>query len=968
MPDVDCPVAGCDYKTGDFDNVVVAALLTTHAAGAHSAVQRVQPVRRPPKVDRPILVDNLTEESWNAFKQSWDIFVQVNDVYLADQTVQLFSCCDSQLKAKVTAIENNILSKDFDTMLDLVKNLAVIPVAVSVKRNDLLRMHQDDGELIRAYHSRIMGKAITCNFKIKCTHEHSTAGTNVLIDYTNEMIRHVILNGLYDDEIRRDIFGQRDLETMSVSDLISLIEGKETAREATTCPSANAFSQYRKGFNNKPTPARSSKQSTDFDQKGKCSTCGNIFKLFKKMANGKVNKKPFINCQDCWKINNPRNTGGGDHKDNVDASAVSFSINVVQDTSSIPSVLTNRKNDHCEVATSTIQQKPFFDHHIFENGNWMRKMAQPHPTLKLTLSVDPIDYNGFGLGLAPKVESYEFTAIIDSGAQCCLWGWQGCKAAGFCSDDLIPVKQKLNAVSKSHITIFGAVILRLSGNSVSGTKCSSAVMAYVSPDVSGFYLSREAMVQLQIVSTNFPSVGGVPMARVSILESVCQSNGECSCPRRELPPGPPEKFPLPCIPENAEKMKEWLLDRYKNSTFNTCPHQILPNMEGPPIEIHIDPQSQPVAVHTPSPIPLHWQDKVERDLKRDVSLGVIEPVPHGEPSTWCHRMVLTRKHTGEPRRTVDLSPLNKHCLREVHAMRSPFELAKGVPEKTWRTVVDAWNGFHSVPLRNKDKHLTAFITPWGRFRYLRAPQGFASSGDGYNRRFDEILRDFERHKRCVDDVLTFDNDLEEHWWRIIELLELLGKHGIVVNPEKFQFSQKQVDFAGFRLTDVGVEPLPKYLNAINNFPVPQSLTDIRSWFGLVNQVSHYAQLRDLMEPFRKFLSPKTKFYWDGELNTMFELSKIQIIDAIKDGVQIFDPKRKTCVRCDWSKLGIGFYLCQKHCECPGEYPDCCNDGWRITLCGSRFLKPSEKTLCTDRRRSTGSSMVTRADKVFHIRL
>ena len=170
-------------------------------------------------------------------------------------------------------------------------------------------------------------------------------------------------------------------------------------------------------------------------------------------------------------------------------------------------------------------------------------------------------------------------------------------------------------------------------------------------------------------------------------------------------------------------------------------------------------------------------------------------------------MVLTRKHTGEPRRTVDLSPLNKHCLREVHAMRSPFELAKGVPAKTWRTVVDAWNGIHSVPLRNEDKHLTTFIMPWGRFRYLQAPQGFASSGDGYNRRFDEILADFERHKRCVDDVLTFDSDLEEHWWRTIELLELLGKH-VVVNPKKIQFSQQQVDLAGFRLTDAGIEPLP----------------------------------------------------------------------------------------------------------------------------------------------------------------
>ena len=65
-----------------------------------------------------------------------------------------------------------------------------------------------------------------------------------------------------------------------------------------------------------------------------------------------------------------------------------------------------------------------------------------------------------------------------------------------------------------------------------------------------------------------------------------------------------------------------------------------------------------------------------------------------------------------------------------------------------------------------------------------------------------------------------------------------------------------MDFAGFRIKADSVEPLPKYLDAIREFPTPASLTDIRSWFGLVNQVSHYAQLRDMMEPFRKFLSPK----------------------------------------------------------------------------------------------------------------
>ena len=94
-----------------------------------------------------------------------------------------------------------------------------------------------------------------------------------------------------------------------------------------------------------------------------------------------------------------------------------------------------------------------------------------------------------------------------------------------------------------------------------------------------------------------------------------------------------------------------------------------------------------------------------------------------------------------------------------------------------------------MPLREEDRHLTMFITHIGRYWCNRAPQGFVSSGDGFNRRLDEILADFPRHKRCVDDNLTFDESLEEHWWRVINFLELMGKNGLIINPENFQFFQ-----------------------------------------------------------------------------------------------------------------------------------------------------------------------------------
>ena len=130
------------------------------------------------------------------------------------------------------------------------------------------------------------------------------------------------------------------------------------------------------------------------------------------------------------------------------------------------------------------------------------------------------------------------------------------------------------------------------------------------------------------------------------------------------------------------------------------------------------------------------------------------------------------------------------------------------------------------------------------------------------------------------------------------------------------------------------------MEAIKNFPTPSTITDIRSWFGPVHQVAHYAQLRDLMAPFKKFLSPKVKFEWNESLDQEFEEFKRLIVEAIQDGVRIFDVSRKTCLRTDWSKKGIGYYLSQKHCDCASELPGCCEEGWLITL--SRFLQQAEQ--------------------------
>ena len=73
-------------------------------------------------------------------------------------------------------------------------------------------------------------------------------------------------------------------------------------------------------------------------------------------------------------------------------------------------------------------------------------------------------------------------------------------------------------------------------------------------------------------------------------------------------------------------------------------------MDGPPIKFHIDPEAIPVTMRKPAPVPLHWKDQVEQELNRDVALGVLERVPHGNQQTgvsaWSSRKNMMVVHEG----------------------------------------------------------------------------------------------------------------------------------------------------------------------------------------------------------------------------------------------------------------------------------------------------------------------------------
>ena len=119
------------------------------------------------------------------------------------------------------------------------------------------------------------------------------------------------------------------------------------------------------------------------------------------------------------------------------------------------------------------------------------------------------------------------------------------------------------------------------------------------------------------------------------------------------------------------------------------------------------------------------------------------------------------------------------------------------------TVIDALKGYHQCPLDQQSQPLTTFITPFGRFKYLRAPYGISSISEHYNHRMTEAIKGLSRFRRVVDDFVIYDGNIEDHIAHVKQFLKRCAEKHIALNLEKCRFFQTKTTFAGFLLSADG---------------------------------------------------------------------------------------------------------------------------------------------------------------------
>ncbi len=902
---------------------------------------------RPPKIGV-----GASPEDWQAFRRQWSMYKSGTMISPSQAATALFYCCSEELRLDIMRdIRSDVALMPEDELLAEIRRLAVKEESILVHRMKLGKMVQTPGQSIRTFLANLRGQAALCKLTIKC----SEPGCTHTFDYSGEIIKDNLIRGISDPEILADLLGDPKTDR-TLDEVVSFIaqkeQGKATRNAVGDCTGVINQSAGNTGTKPKHTPGNPRFKT---ENQGKCWACGNSSHGPKNDKSTRSQKCPAWtticvkcnvkghfpkSCSKCSKCGIWGHRDGSSRFCKPQGEANGQSNGGQNRNRAFQTEDENLFTDNDQLAVIQGNQNTI-EHHVFD-GKWIARPSKPHPTVLAELTPLPDEHANFGNKIpTSSLKQAVIPMIADSGCQSCIIPMDTALSMGYKVNDIMPVTLSMRGAIKEDLGVEGGIIVNISVKDNSGKAVSCRQLVYLSRKMSKAFLCREALEQLGIIPPNFPDIR-VDKAFSSSMEPPAEP--VCKCPKRpqEAPPLPKSLPPgLSATEKDVPALKEWLLNYYGSTAFNVCEHQPLPLMKCEPLKLFLKADAKPVAVHKPAVVPIHWRDKVHADLERDVALGVLEKVGPNVPVTWCSRMVVTAKADGTPRRTVDLQALNRQSVRQTHHTSTPFKLAEQIPQGKKKTVTDAWNGYHSVPLCEEDRHLTTFITPWGRYRYKVAPQGFLASGDGYTQRFDSIIADFEDKVKCVDDTCMWSDSIEESFFQACRWLDLCARHGITLVPKKFQFAQDNVDFAGLVVTLLKIKPCKKFLDSILQFPTPKDISGARAWFGLVNQGAYAFSMAKGMKPFRELLKPSNKFEWTEELADAFEKSKAKIVEAMKEGVRLFEPSRPTCLATDWSNEGIGFVLKQKHCNCPTMSPSCCSDGWKLCLVGSRFTTPTE---------------------------
>ena len=146
---------------------------------------------------------------------------------------------------------------------------------------------------------------------------------------------------------------------------------------------------------------------------------------------------------------------------------------------------------------------------------------------------------------------------------------------------------------------------------------------------------------------------------------------------------------------------------------------------------------------------------------------------------------------------------------------------------------------------------------------------------------------------------------------------------MTLNSDKCEVSKTQLKFLGHIIDQNGVKADPAKTEAIMQMPVPQNVTEVRRFIGMVNQLSKFIpNCADLLHPLTALLSKKNVWAWGPSQEEAFNTLRDKL--SMLTTLSLYNPAAKIKLSADASSYGLGAVLLQETCNKwqPVAYASC----------------------------------------------
>ena len=436
-------------------------------------------------------------------------------------------------------------------------------------------------------------------------------------------------------------------------------------------------------------------------------------------------------------------------------------------------------------------------------------------------------------------------------------------------------------------------------------------------------LSRRMLKELGLIHKDFPNQ---EISQINIIENEDNASTDDGNRTAHASENPETDDSSSRIESEHGPAFDKLVNEYRDLFSGRCTQ-----MKSQDYHIDVEADAKPISYGACRSVADPYMPALKRELDTLVEQDIIEKISYA--TAWLHPIVVVpKKGTTDIRLCVDFSKLNRYVVRPVNPQPTPWETVRNLPRGIKHfAVFDALKGYHQIPLAEESRDLTAFMTPFGRFRYKRLAFGLNSASDVFTLKYGNAVDKATDGLRATEDTLIRGSTSAELVENTRRFFDACRENGITLNLRKIQWDQREVLFAGFLLDPTGYRIDPALNKALLEFPTPTSPTDIRSFYGLANQMCNFSQeIADLLAPLKSLLKKGVMFQFLPEHDVAFRAAREHL--ASSKTLAYYCPRRMTRLVVDASRLnGLGFVLKQKQ-----------DDGlWRAVQAGSRFLTSAE---------------------------